>query len=143
MMCDSETWLVNVDERVDQLDRVRTVCKEKHPLCLVHEEVKLMNGSSLMIVMAQVAEKHLHIMDDLEQCQKEAGSFMEQHDDEILVSDRPRRHLLSLMQPGQAKESGKYYLLNRFFNDSRESTAAANLPRASIRSMQHFFLKVR
>jgi len=47
-----------------------------------------------------VVEKHLAVMDDLEQCQREAGEFMEKRDDEILVVERMEAPVQDHLMPG-------------------------------------------
>jgi len=87
-----------------------------------------------------VIEKSLNNIDDIEQCQKEAGLFMEQRDEEIWVPDRPE-NMNHMLVGTQSKENDKSYILNRFMSAQRSASPdRAALP--TIKSMQHFFLKV-
>ena len=79
-------------------------------------------------------------MDDIEQCQREAGLFMEQEDEEILVSDRPQR--VDNLVTSRSQADGKSYILERFISDQRGASPGRNTTKSTIRSMQHFFLKV-
>jgi len=83
-------------------------------------------------------------MDEYDQCKKEAGLFLEQDDNEILVSERPERYADIVIGPGaRSQEQGKSYLLNRFISDSRfVEGRRGESSQANIKSMQHFFLKV-
>ena len=83
------------------------------------------------------------MMDDLEQCQKEAGMFMELPDADILVCERPKKTVHALSVRDTSQEMGKSYLLDRFITDTRASTPVRQGEmRSSLKSMQHFFLKV-
>ena len=89
-------------------------------------------------------DKYLNIVDDLEQCQKEAGLFLDQADEDILIPDRPPRQTEYLLAGSKSQEVGKSYILNRFITDTRMSSPsrAKYTKNTTIRSMQHFFLKV-
>ena len=85
----------------------------------------------------------MNVIDDFDQFEKEAGNFMELRDDEILVSERLQRHDRVLSARDRSQEYGKSYLLNRFISDTRATPAREpQAMRSTIKSMQHFFLKV-
>jgi len=139
LMSDSESWLSSLIERLSHLDRVSLL---RHPGSWRYFFTRY--GKLLWPLITQVGEKYLAMMDDLEQCQKEAGNFMDQSDEEILVSERPKRISEVISLRAASHEHGKSYLLDRFINDSRVSTPVRQGEiRSNLKSMQHFFLKVR
>jgi len=87
-------------------------------------------------------DKSLNMTDDLEQCKEEAGFFMEQKDEIILVSERPQRKHQFFSQVEMSQRHGKNYILDRFMSDTLISSPAHRPHYGVIRSMQHFFLKV-
>ena len=89
-----------------------------------------------------MVDKNLNISDELEQCREEAGLFMEQSDEDILVSERPERRDHRLTQLEMSQKHGKIYILDRFMSDTRSSRLSKLGQRTVIKSMQHFFLKV-
>ena len=88
-------------------------------------------------------EKNLGL-EELDAIIKDAGQFMEQTDEEILVTEKnDRSDVLTL---SSMSGRGADYILTRFIQEARSSSASKPMSfmteGQTLKSMQHFFLKV-
>lgn len=88
-------------------------------------------------------EKYLGL-EELDSIIKEAGQFMEQTDEDILVTEKNDRSDALTLSTMSGR--GQDYMLNRFIHEARSSSALRPLSflteGQTLKSMQHFFLKV-
>ena len=106
------------------------------------KDLMMMDHALSYVWLLQVMEKYLG-MEELESIIKEAGQFMEQSNEEILVTEKnDRSEALTLSHvPGR----GQDYMLNRFISEARSTAASRPMSflteGQTLKSMQHFFLK--
>lgn len=140
MMADSESWVKSLKEREAQLDRVSD---DTVSLPSFETERRPDWTSTLSLLsLPQALEKYIGIMNDPDQCAREASRFLDQDDAEVLEVERPPedREEMNMWAGKVTKEGGPSYMLSRFMGNPQQPHGRNQ--KKHLKSMQHFFLKV-